>query len=68
MKSRMFTYFKLFFTILLALGLPFLVLFMLPTNIRESVEANLSMLVVGIVFSLIVGERHLHRYLRAQKQ
>jgi hypothetical protein len=66
--SLIFTPMKLFFSIILAIGAPFMLLLLLPTNIRENVEINLSMLVLGIVFSLIVGERHLNRYNRAQNQ
>ena len=64
MQSQMFTHLKLLVTIIAAIGLPFLFLQVLNQSIRESVEANLSTLILGIILSLVVGERHLQRQMR----
>jgi hypothetical protein len=68
MQSQMFTHLKLLLTIIAAIGLPFLFLQVLNQSIRESVEANVSTLILGIILSLIVGERHLQRQMRNGKQ
>ena len=68
MKSKMITHLKLFFSILLALGLPFLLLLAMPEAQRESIEINMGMVGIGIVLALFVGERHLNRHWKGNEK
>lgn len=63
--KKSFTHLKLFFSIVIAMGAPFML--MLPMNkaMRESPEVNMALILAGILLALIVGERHLHRHAKA---
>ena len=49
MQSQMLTHPRLLLVIIAAIGLPFLFLQILNQLIRESVEANLSTIILGII-------------------